>query len=35
MLHCDECHTNQYGKVMWKCWKCEVIDLLEDIKERL
>ena len=35
MLHCEDCHTNNYGKVLWLCWKCQVIELLEEIKERL
>lgn len=35
MFHCNKCTKNQYGVTMYKCWKCEVIDLLEDIKERL
>jgi len=32
---CDKCITNNYGKVLFECWKCEVLSLLNDIKERL
>ena len=28
---CDKCHTNQYGKVIWECWRCEHTSILLEI----
>ena len=35
MIHCDDCTYNQHQKLLWKCKMCEIIELLEDIKEKL
>jgi len=35
MLHCDKCHTNAYGKVIFECWRCEITSILLRIEEKL
>jgi len=33
--YCEDCHYNQYQKLMWKCKWCDMIEILEQIREKL